>query len=285
MAFLTELYRLTRFEHAIMLAIAVLIGETILLGGLPVFTLPIILSLLVPIFSEAGSFALNDFLDIETDRINRKMDRPLVRGTISPHFALWFSIAMLLLSTALAFLINWIVFLIALLFNFLAILYNWRLKDLPLLGNLYIATTMAIPFIFGNFVVGDSLSFLALILALLGFVSGLAREIVKSVQDMEGDLAARKSKTLPIMIGQKPSLVVASALYLFFVFLTLIPFQHGLALNIASGVPVAAADLAILYIIYLLLNAKETVKSLKTARSISLAALFFGLIGLLFASL
>jgi len=102
---------------AVMLAIAVLIGETILLGGLPVFTLPIILSLLVRVFSEAGSFTLNDYLDVESDRINKKTDRPLVRGTISPRFALWFSVATLLLSTALAFFINNIAFAIALVFQ------------------------------------------------------------------------------------------------------------------------------------------------------------------------
>lgn len=284
MGFLKELYRLTRFEHAIMLALAVLIGEIILLGRFPVFTLPIILSLLVPMFSEAGSFALNDYMDVETDRINKKFDRPLVRGTISPAFAQWFSIIMLILSTALAFFINWIVFMIALAFNILAILYNWKLKDLPLIGNLYIATTMAIPFIFGNYVVSSTLSLLALILALLGFVSGLAREIVKSVQDMEGDLAARKSNTLPIMIGQKNSLIIASAFYLVFVLLTFIPFTIGLTFNLLSGSLIAIADFAILYTAFSLLDSKDIESSLKTARKTSLVALFIGLIGLLFGA-
>lgn len=285
MGFLSELYKLTRFEHAIMLAIAVLIGETILLGQFPIFTVVIILSLLVPIFSEMGSFALNDYLDIESDRINKKLDRPLVRGSLSPQFALWFSIAALLLSTALAYFINIYAFLIALVFNLLAILYNWKLKDLPIIGNIYIAFTMGIPFIFGNYVISSSLSSLALILAALGFVAGLAREIVKSVQDMEGDKLARKSKTLPIMIGERYSLIIASLLYLIFIFLTAIPFGFGLKMNIVSGPLVLIADLAILFSLFSLLISKDKTNALKKARMITLAALFIGLLGLLAAAL
>ena len=122
MGFIKELWTLTRFEHAIMLAIAVLIGESIILGGLPSLSLLILLSLLVPILSEAGSFALNDYLDIETDRINKKFDRPLVKGTMSPRFALWFSCAAIVFSVVLSFFINIPAFVVALAFNIFAIL-------------------------------------------------------------------------------------------------------------------------------------------------------------------
>jgi len=187
MGFLKELFRLTRFEHALMLAFAVLIAETVVLGALPPLSLVIVLSLLVPIFSEMGSFALNDYLDIEADKANKMMERPLVKGTISAGFALWFSVACLVISVALALFINLPAFLIALVFNLLAVAYNYRLKDLPLVGNAYIALTMAIPFLFGNYVVSGTLSPIILVLAVLGFVAGLAREVIKSVQDMEGD--------------------------------------------------------------------------------------------------
>jgi len=284
MGLLKELFLLTRFEHAFMLAIAVLIGEAIIIGNMPPISLVIALSLLVPVFSEMGSFALNDYLDIETDRQNRKTERPLVRGTISPAFALWFSIASLLLSMVLAFFINTTVFVIALSFNLLAVLYNWKLKDLPLIGNLYIALTMAIPFIFGNFVVSDTLSSIAIILASLGFLSGLAREIVKSVQDMEGDMKARESKTLPVIIGAQNSLLVASALYLVFVPLTFLPFQIGLKVTLLSGSLVMLADALIIYLVYLLISSNMDPSVLKIARNISLVSLFIGLLGLLVAS-
>jgi len=285
MSFAGELWRLTRFEHAIMLAIAVLIGEVIILGGIPMLSIPIILSLLVPIFSEAGSFALNDYFDVESDRLNRKNDRPLVRGTISASFALWFSIITLLLSIVFSYFINSAAFAIAVIFNLLAIIYNWKLKDLPLLGNIYIGFTMAIPFIFGNFVISSSISMLAILLAALGFVAGLAREILKSVQDMDGDLQARKSRTLPIMIGRRPSILIASILYLGFIALTILPFNQGLKPTVISVPLIALADLIIVYIVCILFASKDESASLKKARNFSLLALFIGLLGLLASAL
>jgi geranylgeranylglycerol-phosphate geranylgeranyltransferase len=280
MGFLKELFRLTRFEHALMLALAVLIAETVVLGHLPQPDLTILLSLLVPIFSEMGSFALNDYLDIETDRLNKKKDRPLVKGTISPKFALWFSVFSLLFSSVFAFLINIPSFVIALAFNLVAVLYNWKLKDLPLLGNAYIALTMAIPFIFGDYVVSTSLSPLALVLAALGFVAGLAREIVKSVQDMEGDIKARGSKTLPVIIGAGGSSALAILLYIAFIPLTIAPFYLGLAFKPVPTALVAIADLIILVICF-----KIAKKDYRFARNASLAAFFVGMVGILLAAI
>jgi geranylgeranylglycerol-phosphate geranylgeranyltransferase len=232
-------------------------------------------------FSEMGSFALNDYLDIESDKINNRTDRPLVRGSISPKFALWFSMITILASLFIAWFINLSAFVISLLFNVLALLYNFKLKDLPLLGNLYIAITMAIPFIFGNFVVVSKLSSMSLLLATLGFVSGLAREIVKSIQDMKGDTEARKSKTLPLVVGQENSLRIACFLYLVFIPLSILPFLTGLKFSPYSVFLVAFADAGLLYNIFLLIRFKDY----KTGRKLSLICLFIGLLGLFLAVL
>lgn len=281
---LKEFLKLTRFEHAIMLAVAVLIGETVVLGHMPKLTLSIILSLFVPIFSEMGSFSLNDYLDVESDRINKKTDRPLVAGTIKPQFAFNFACFAVIVSIALSFFINFNAFLIAVVFNLLAIAYNYKLKDLPLVGNAYIALSMAIPFIFGNFVVSNELDVLAVLIALLGFLSGLAREIVKSVQDMEGDKKARKSKTLPIIIGEKASLYSAAFLYMAFVPLTFLPFIYGLKQSINAILIVSLADILIIYVIISITGSHNS-KTMKKARNISLLALFIGLVGYLVAVL
>jgi geranylgeranylglycerol-phosphate geranylgeranyltransferase len=278
--FLKELFRLTRFEHALMLALAVLIAETVVLGAFPAISPAIILSLLVPVFSEMGSFALNDYLDIETDRLNKKADRPLVRGTISPAFALYFSVASLALSVVLASFINMPAFAIAMLFNALAVAYNWRLKDLPLVGNAYIGLTMAIPFIFGNYAVSGELSPIALVLAMLGFVAGLAREIVKSAQDMEGDVRARGSKTLPVIIGKGQAIGIAVMLYIVFIPLSAVPFLLGLPASALPAFLVAAADALILAICY-----KSLRGDYRFARNASLASFLLGMLGIMAAAI
>jgi len=281
MGFLGEMVKLTRFEHAVMLAIAVLIAEVITLGSAPALTIPIMLSLLVPIFSEMGSFSLNDYLDRKTDKLNKKKDRPLVKGTIKPKFAYNFSWACLIISTIFAFFINIYAFAIALVFNLLAIAYNYRLKDLPLAGNVYIGLTMAIPFIFGNYVISEELNMTVLILSALGFIAGLAREIIKSVEDMKGDKKARKSKTLPITIGAKNSLLIASLLYIIFVPLTVLPFIFGLKMEILPVALICIADIGIIFIIWEI----NKTKKFRKARNISLLCLFIGLIAYLLATL
>ncbi|HIH23146.1 TPA: UbiA family prenyltransferase [Candidatus Micrarchaeota archaeon] len=285
MVSISAFLRLTRFEHAIMLAIAVLIGEIIAGGSIPLFSFVILLSLLVPIFSEMGSFALNDYLDVESDRINKRTDRPLVSGEIKPNFALYFSILSIAASVILSYFINIYAFGIALVFNALAIAYNYKLKDLPLAGNVYIGLTMAIPFLFGSVVVRNSADFDPTILSIfaIAFIAGVAREIIKSVEDMEGDKKARKSNTLPILIGEQNARRLASLLYLVFVPLAFAPFYFGLKINIVPLAFVAIADLGVLYLAYIIFTGWSS-PVLKKARNLSLLFLFIGLIGLLLAA-
>ncbi|MBS3067872.1 UbiA family prenyltransferase [Candidatus Micrarchaeota archaeon] len=284
----SDFFKLVRFEHAIMLAIAVFIGETVVLGHIPEFTILILLSLLVPIFSEMGSFALNDYLDVDSDRLNKKTERPLVRGAIKPDFAFKFAWLAFIVSTVLAFFINIPTFVIALMFNAFAILYNYKLKDMPLLGNIYIASTMAIPFIFGNFAVSARLRVISLVLAMLGFISGIAREIVKSIQDMEGDMLARKAQTLPILIGRKNASIFAVIFYIMFIPLSYTPFLYGLKMSAIPMILIFIGNLGILYNILLVYKAihesdKSSKQYLKKARNVTLAALFIGLVGYLAA--
>jgi len=283
MGFFREFLRLTRFEHAVMLAFAVLIGETVALGSFPTITTAIILSLLVPIFSEMASFSMNDYFDIETDRINDRK-RPLVTGKISPKFAIYFAYFSFILSTVLAFFINMAVFGIALAFNILAILYNWKLKDLPLLGNIYIGLSMAIPFIFGNLVVHQWLLPANIVLAILAFVAGVGREIIKSVQDMKGDVKGRRSKTLPVIIGERPSTLIAAILYILFIPLSFAPFYFGLSMNAYSLFVIAVADGILAGIIASLLQSPSK-HTYRIARNATLIIFFIGMIAILYASL
>ncbi len=279
-----EYWKLVRFEHAIMLAVAVVIAEIIVLGTFPPTETLFFLTLLVPVFSEMGSFALNDYLDVEADRINKVKGRPLVEGTIKKENAFSLSMFSFSISIVASFFINLPAFIISLFYNLLAILYNTKLKDLPLAGNIFIATTMGIPFIFGAYAYSASPSPAILAIALLGFVSGLAREILKSVEDMKGDLKARGSKTLPHLIGREESITVSGILFIFFVPLTVFPFMVGLELGLISGTLLFLADISILIIAFSLFYKRKS-EFLAKARKYSLGALFCGLLSLMVASI
>jgi len=281
---LKEYLKLVRIEHAFMLSFAVLVAETIASGRFPSLTLPVLVSLLVPFFIEMGAFAENDYIDIKTDVANRKHDRPLVKGTIRPHNALRLAYACYAIGVLLALFINLTCFGIALVFALLSSAYNRKLKDLPVLGNLYIACTMAIPPIFGNFVIYPTLHPIPVVLAMLGFLSGFGREIVKSIQDMEGDRLARRSETLPLLIGKKYAALIAAFVFVDFVFFSILPFYFGLKPGTVPVSLVLAADLSFFYMA-LRLQSNQSPRFLEQCRKLSFVAMAVGLAGIFLAAI
>jgi len=280
--------RLFRIEHALLLAAAVLIGELLsgaqpaLPSGLPAPLLPVLpillCSLAVPVFIEMGSFALNDYFDVKTDKANRRSDRPIASGEISPRAALAAAAACYIIGIAAALPLPQAALCITLLFAFLSIAYNFRLKVLPLVGNLYIAASMAIPFLFGSLVVAPEIYARIWAIALVAFVAGLGREIIKSAEDMEGDVLHRNARTLPVVIGKKNSLLLSALLYAALVPLSLAPFALGLRANILSLGLVIITALTFAAMAYLAAT-DESKHNLIALRKTSLLALAIGLAG------
>jgi len=273
--------RLFRIEHAFMLSFAVglalLISSGASVSPFPPYNI-IAAALLVPFLIEMASFALNDYLDVKTDKENRRGDRPVASGEIGPKSALAASIACYIAGLLTAFLLPPSAFCIAVLFAILSIAYNWKLKDLPLVGNAYIAASMAIPFLFGSLVAIGSLPPSLLAIAAVAFIAGLGREIIKSAEDVEGDVKHRKANTLPALIGRKNSARIAAALYFLLVPLSLLPFAYGLRTNTLSLGMILLTALSFAFLGYSV--AKEQGKPcLEAARKASLLALGIGLLG------
>lgn len=273
---LSAFARLFRIEHALMLSVAVLLGQ-LLSGALPAAE-ALLLSLAVPVFIEMGSFALNDYFDVKTDKENKRKDRPIASGEIEPKHALYASAACYVLGVAAAFPLPALAFYIAVVFALLSILYNWKLKELPLLGNAYIASSMAIPFIFGNLVAAQALLPQIVSVAAVAFVAGLGREILKSAEDVEGDVKHRKARTLPALIGVKYSAYAAAACYLLLVPLSFLPFLSGMRANVLALGLVLVASLAFLAMA-LSVSKDHKKENLISLRKASLAALAIGLLG------
>jgi geranylgeranylglycerol-phosphate geranylgeranyltransferase len=277
--------QLTRFEHSLMLVLAVIIGQTIALGHLPELWIALLASLPAFLIGLA-SFAINDFFDVATDRENNRKDRPIVNGSVQEQEAFYLAMVLFAAGSVLSLFLSPNCSAIAGGFAIAAFLYSFRLKDVPLVGNLYIAATMAIPFIYGNYSVLDELKPAVIVLSLIAFVTGVAREIAGDVRDMEGDKKARKSETLPMEIGKNKALMVHSALYILAVLMSFYPylFVKGFEGNIRYLVPILLTDALILYAaISTLLD--DSVSSLKRSRNVSLAALGTGLLGFLLGSL
>ncbi len=154
----------------------------------------------------AGANAINDSFDIEIDRINRP-NRPLPRGVLTQQDARW----MWLIVSVAAFGINLFINLTALLIVIFAVLllyyYSAWLKRTVIAGNLVVGLMTGMSFIYGGIAVGRMNR--ATIPALFAFLVTLARELVKDVEDIEGD-RKEHAITLPIKYGIRPALVLAT---------------------------------------------------------------------------
>jgi 4-hydroxybenzoate polyprenyltransferase len=96
-------------------------------------------------------------------------------------------------------------------------LYSHKLKRLPFVGNLVSATLAITPF-FVVFVYYRNFETVIFVHALYLFLLILAREVIKDLENMVGDMA-QGYKTIPILYGPK----VAKAVIALLIVLTLIP--------------------------------------------------------------
>jgi len=156
------------------------------------------------ITATGGGNAINDYFDREIDAINRP-DRPIPRGDISARGALWFSLALFGIAIVAALTLPLIAIGIAV-FNFLALVaYTELFKGLPGVGNVLVGYLTGSTFLFGGAAVGEPLGAVALFG--LAAVATLTREIVKDVEDIDGD-REEGLRTLPIVIGRRRALTV-----------------------------------------------------------------------------
>ncbi|MGC8571966.1 MAG: UbiA family prenyltransferase [Candidatus Micrarchaeia archaeon] len=274
--------KLTRIEHSLMLAIAVVTAE-ILSGFIPINIM--LLSLIAPWLISMGAFAINDYYDIEADRTNKRFDRPLVNGSIKAKSAFNASILFFVVGVAFS-VINAYAFSIALIFAVLAFLYSYKLKDTLLIGNIYIAFTMVIPFIYGALINSTYINLNIIIISLFVFLAGLAREIHGMVRDYEGDKKARSTKNLVDYIGTHNAAIVAAVLYLEAILLSLYLFFFlaPYFMNIIYIIPIIFIDIILLYVSIIYLKKKVDIKKLLKARNLSLGAMLLALLVLFLSS-
>ncbi len=279
---LKAIWQLMRLEHGVMLAIAIFIGSLIASKGLPPGD-KLFFAFLTALFLEGATFALNDYFDLEVDKKNKRMDRPLVRGDVKPVTAVLIYILFLPAGILSSFMVNVTCFFIATINAGIATLYDVKLKEIKVIGNFYIAFVMAIPFVFGGTVISTHLPPIIFFIAIIAFLSGVAREIMKDVMDFTGD-AERKIKSFPLYVGKKGANAIASVFYVTAVVLSFIPFLFNIDKAYYHDFIylslVLVTDILLIYTSARILTSVD-IESLSTCRNISLIAIFIGLFAFL----
>ena len=200
---------LTRPGNVVLTAVAVVAGSFIAAGdSILDFQVEIVIASLAAMMLVGGGNALNDYNDRESDKENHP-NRPIPAGLISADEALVYS--RILLSAGLLILLfgiaNNLQFIIALIGTTTLISYENNLKALGLSGNMAVGFMSGAVFLYAGMVVNDPGP--TLWMFGLAFLATVAREIVKDIQDLEGDT---DRLTLPARIGITKSLFFAGTL-------------------------------------------------------------------------
>ncbi len=267
--------------NAIMGAIAIIliaiIDKTI--------SIPIILAMIAVFFETAAGNVINDYFDYNIDLIN-KPERPIPSGRISLKAGRNYGYLQFLLGTICGFLIsyltnNWIPFAIVLIADVILYLYAYKLKSTPLIGNLAVGFMTGFGFVFGGFTINNpEIITTSLFLGFFAFVMTTAREIVKDIEDIEGD-KAEGAKTLPILIGEKiPAIIAAILIIIDSALCPILYYNH--IFGVYYLVVIAIAVLLFLYSAILILKSQErqtaskVSKYLKIGMLIAFVAFIFG---------
>lgn len=249
-----------------MAGVAAVIG-LLMAGGRDVQ--PILLIFLAVFFVTGAGNAVNDYFDREIDAVNRP-DRPIPSGRVTPRQALMWSYALFVAGCILAALLNLLSFFIAIVNSILLYLYARNLKTTLLMGNICVAYLTGSTFLFGGAVLGYAGMNAVLIPFWLSSLATMSREIMKDVEDMEGDSRAG-ARTLPILAGEKLSGVVAAIFAFVAIVLSYQPVYGMIYLGI-----VALADVFLAGSVWKIVkkDASGSQRALKLGMAVALLAFF-----------
>ena len=213
---------LTRPGNAISAGVLTFSGAFVA-GGITAAPAAVGAAVVATIAATGGGNGINDYFDREIDAINQP-GRPIPRGDITARGALWFSLALFAVATVAALTLPTAAIAIAV-FNFVALVaYTELFKGLPGVGNVLVGYLTGSTFLFGGAAVGDP--FGAVVLFGLAAVATLTREIVKDVEDIDGD-REEGLRTLPIVIGERYALSIGVAVMILAVAASAWPYLTG----------------------------------------------------------
>ena len=172
----------------------------------------------------AGGNAINDYFDLVIDKINRPT-RPIPRGAVTLDEARRMWIYTSSFGLALSLILGIWDILIAVVWFVGLYIYSQRLKGTVLVGNITVAVMTGLAFPFGAIAAGRPS--LGVYPGIFAFLANLARELLKDVEDVDGD-ATVNAETLAVKHGPEAGLLGASISIGVLVLVTFIPFIVGI---------------------------------------------------------
>ena len=221
---LSGLFRLFRFELPFAAGVCVILGELLALGKVPTIW-EMALGFLSVFLISATSLILNDYFDLESDRINAP-ERPIPSGVVTKREVVFLSIAVTVLGFLAGGLLSFQALLVVILTWVVGFLYNWRFKKTGLPGNLMVSFSVGMTFIFGGIAVGKPFEVTVWFFGMLALLINLGEEIAADAMDVDGDRKAG-SRSLPVLMGRENAIRISATLFFLVIVISILPFVLG----------------------------------------------------------
>jgi 4-hydroxybenzoate polyprenyltransferase len=255
-----------------------------------------LLLVLATVSITAGGYVINDYFDIKTDLINK--GKVLVGTKIPRRQAMMWHNIFNIIGVASGFYISWKAGYLwmgslFLLVSGLLYFYSASYKRQFLVGNIVVASLTAMvpmlvviyewPALYRYYVVNaislpdiDFIFYWAGGFALFAFLTTLTREIIKDIEDFEGDIAFGRN-TVPIVIGVLSSKIVSISLIIITIALLYITWYFFVNDIITLIYVSAAIVLPLLFVIYTIVKSRDR-KQLHTASSFMKIVMITGIL-------
>ncbi len=262
--------QLFRPELPFAAGVCVVLGEVVALGTFPALRATI-LGFICGFFLSGSAIVLNDYFDMEVDRVNTP-HRPLASGVVSPREAIVLAFLAAIIGLSASYGLGVPALLVCILFWVIGCLYNWKFKEAGLLGNLMVSSSVGITFILGGMAAGEPWNRIVWCFAWMAFFLDLGEEIAGDAMDIEGD-KKRGSRSIAITRGRNVALALSASFFGLVILVSLIPVMFGW-LGTSYLLLILLTDILIVLYTRRLLMSRTSEEGRKSMRGIYLGALF-----------
>jgi len=244
----------------------------------------------------AGGYIINDIYDVEADRINKP--NKLIIGKHIPEdkaytYYMVFTVIGVILGFYLSNLINRNTF-FAIFVIIAALLYIYAtfLQQIVLVGNIIISVLVGLSLVIvgifellpaintQNQFIQSSMFEVVFDYAVFAFIISLAREIVKDIQDVDGDYKMQ-FKTLPIVLGKNRARYIAFGLTVFLILLLIYYLANYLYMRQVAVAYFIIAVIGPLVYISIKLFSAETKAQYKTISNLLKFVMLSGMLSMI----
>ncbi|MFX0145250.1 MAG: geranylgeranylglycerol-phosphate geranylgeranyltransferase [Candidatus Hodarchaeota archaeon] len=249
----------------------------------------VILGVITYFFIAGSGMVINDYYDIDIDKINRP-ERPIPRGSISLKQAkiLWIATALIGIIVAILhsvfFNIGYLNIILAIFFAFMGWLYAAWGKKSGFIGNIIVSGSFSIGLIYGAVLNNSNVPPYIYFFFFTSFFLLLSREVIKGCEDIEGD-KNQGVKTLAIRIGIKKATVFSIIFAVLAIFFFILPYFTNIINRMLFLITMVFGLAVVSYAIILMLKRKLERKDFKKISLMLKISMFLGLIAFIFASI